>query len=115
MRRSRPSAEHLTDEDLVSLLESDEPAPEAKQRHVMQCSACTERIREFQRTRRLLRAAGPYEVPPAHDLARDALTRLHFRQVAISNVNELVHVMRTLVSALAKLLSRDHHEGDQRG
>lgn len=115
MRQAHGTSAHSSDEELVSLLESDAPAPEKTRRHVAQCLACTERIGELQRTRRLLQATGVHEVPPQHDLARDAMTRLRLRDVAIGNVNELMHVLRTLVGALTKLLSGSANEGEHRG
>lgn len=66
-------------------------------------------------TRRILREASGDEVRPPRDLAGEAMRRLRARDGAISNVNELLHAVRSLIRGIATLFSDPGDERPSRG
>ncbi len=70
---------------------------------------------ELQETRRLLNEAARDEVAPPRDLAGGAMRRLRSRSGAISNVNELLLAVRTLIRGIGTLFSDSSDERTTRG
>ena len=65
--------------------------------------------------RRSLRDAAADDVKPPRDIAGAAMRRLRARGRTISNVNELLHAVRSLVRGIATLFADSGDERPSRG
>ncbi len=99
----RPRSPHLSDDELLLLVEENAPAAPALA-HVAACTECAARVSELRANRALLASIAGRRLVPQHDVARGAMLRLRARHGVIGNMNEVLAAFRAIVRGMTELL-----------